>query len=206
MLDQRRALPARFEVYALKFHNSLKKSLAVLASAALAVSLASCAKSERAPEGTTSGAEATFVFAASSDPVMLDPAMASDGETFRAGPADVRGAGQRPSPAPPRPSRCWPPSGRASKDGLSYTFTLRDGVKFHDGTDFNGDAVCYNFDRWYNWTGVNQSENISYYYTSLFKGFKTGKTGGIYDSCSAPSAQPGRGQAQRSRSPRSSRR
>ncbi len=75
-----------------------------------------------------------------------------------------------------------------SKDGLSYTFTLRDGVKFHDGTDFNGAAVCYNFDRWYNWTGVNQSQNISYYYTSLFKGFKTGKTGGIYDSCSAPSA------------------
>ena len=75
-----------------------------------------------------------------------------------------------------------------SKDGLSYTFTLRDGVKFNDGTDFNGDAVCYNFDRWYNWTGVNQDPNISYYYTSLFKGFKTGKTGGIYDSCSAPSA------------------
>lgn len=32
-------------------------------------------------------------------------------------------------------------------DGLSYTFTLRSGVKFHDGTDFNADAVKFNIDR-----------------------------------------------------------
>ena len=33
-----------------------------------------------------------------------------------------------------------------SDDGLEYTFTLRQGVKFHDGTDFNADAVV----TWYN--------------------------------------------------------
>jgi peptide/nickel transport system substrate-binding protein len=32
--------------------------------------------------------------------------------------------------------------------GLSYTFNLRKGVKFHDGTPFNADAVVFNFDRW----------------------------------------------------------
>ncbi len=173
----------------MKFSQSLKKSLAVLASAALAVSLASCAKSARDPEGTASGGgeNSTFIFAASSDPVMLDPAMASDGETFRPARQIFEGlVGTKPGTTDLDPllATKW----ETSPDGLSYTFDLREGVKFHDGTDFNGTAVCANFDRWYNWEGVNQSENISYYYTSLFKGFKTGKTGGIYDSCSAPSA------------------
>jgi peptide/nickel transport system substrate-binding protein len=34
-----------------------------------------------------------------------------------------------------------------SPDGLSYTFKLREGVTFHDGTPFNADAVKFNFDR-----------------------------------------------------------
>lgn len=34
-----------------------------------------------------------------------------------------------------------------SDDGKVYTFTLRDGVTFHDGSDFNAEAVKFNFDR-----------------------------------------------------------
>lgn len=58
-----------------------------------------------------------------------------------------------------------------SADGLTYTFNLRTGVKFHDGTDFNADAVCYNYDRWKNFTGALASGDYAYYYGAVFGGF-----------------------------------
>lgn len=35
-------------------------------------------------------------------------------------------------------------------DGKTYTFTLRDDVKFSDGTEFDADAVIFNLKRWVN--------------------------------------------------------
>ena len=64
-----------------------------------------------------------------------------------------------------RSSRLWSPSkpgtgdeivpGLAeswtlSDDGLTYTFKIRSGVKFSDGTDLDAAAVKFNFDRWLN--------------------------------------------------------
>jgi peptide/nickel transport system substrate-binding protein len=58
-----------------------------------------------------------------------------------------------------------------SPDGLTYTFNLRTGVKFHDGTDFNADAVCYNYNRWKGFKGALASGDYSYYYAAVFGGY-----------------------------------
>lgn len=171
---------------------SLRRGVAATAAVALLAGFGGCVQSQRAttsPGATTGGdTKDTFVFAASSDPVMLDPAMASDGETFRVARQQFEGLlGTKPGTTELEPllATAW----KASDDNSSFTFTLRDGVKFSDGTDFNVEAVCANFDRWYNWTGINQSENITYYYGKLMRGFKTGANSGdaLYKNCEAKS-------------------
>ncbi|MFX1477755.1 MAG: ABC transporter substrate-binding protein [Promethearchaeota archaeon] len=48
---------------------------------------------------------------------------------------------------------CLAKSYDLSNDGLNLTCTLREGVKFHDGTPFNAAAVKWNFDRAYRLIG-----------------------------------------------------
>ncbi|GHF75333.1 peptide/nickel transport system substrate-binding protein [Amycolatopsis bartoniae] len=152
-------------------------------SGALAVSMSACA-SER---GSGGGADDTFVFGAAGAPKNFDPIFNDDGESFRPvrqmfdtlvtykpGTTELEGD----------LATAWTPS----PDGKSWTFTLRQGVKFHDGTPFNAAAVCFNFDRWYNMKGAAaQSQMI--YYGDVFEGFAKNEgdaTGSpVYKSCEA---------------------
>lgn len=43
---------------------------------------------------------------------------------------------------------CLAESWKSSEDGLTWTFKLRQGVRFHDGTVFDAKAVVFNFERW----------------------------------------------------------
>ena len=56
-----------------------------------------------------------------------------------------------------------------SSDSLTYTFKLREGVKFHDGTDFNCDAVKFNYDRWLNIPSDYTKAEITYYIDTVIK-------------------------------------
>jgi len=112
----------------------------------------------------------TFVFASSADPVLLDPALVSDGESLRITNQIFQSlVGFKPggSEVVPQLATSWTPS----SDALSWTFKLRTGVKFSDGTPFNAAAVCYNYERWYNFPATLQNPAVSYYWNTVFGGF-----------------------------------
>lgn len=88
----------------------------------------------------------TLVFAQATDAVSLDPHDITDGFSvnntiqmfdnlvqFRAGSFQVE----------PALAESW----TSSPDGLVWTFKLRRGVKFHDGTPFNAEAVKFTYER-----------------------------------------------------------
>ncbi|MEV4777397.1 ABC transporter substrate-binding protein [Microbacterium sp. LTA6] len=158
--------------------------LAVSGAALAALVLAGCVASDRGDGGseTAKDVDSTFVFAASSDPASLDPAFAQDGETFRVSRQMFEGlVGTEPGTADPAPllAEKW----ESAEDGMSHTFTLKEDVTFHDGTPFNAEAVCFNFDRWFNWTGLAASEALGYYYNKLFHGYASDPANAVYKSC-----------------------
>jgi peptide/nickel transport system substrate-binding protein len=88
----------------------------------------------------------TLIIARSGDSVGLDVVDETDGESFYIG-AQVYDGLLTFEPGTTRIKPALAESWEISEDGLEWTFHLREGVKFHDGTDFNADAVLFNFDR-----------------------------------------------------------
>ena len=134
---------------------------------ALAVFLASCGGSA----GNGAGAvNAMLVIARVKDAVILDPAQATDGMSlnltqemmkglveFKLGTFDVQ----------PAIAQSW----KMSSDGLHWTFELKKGLKFSDGTPIDAAAVKFNFDRW-RLTKNPYHQNYPYgYYADMFGGF-----------------------------------
>jgi len=152
--------------------------------------------SEADSEGgeAASGEGETLVFATSNEPVVLDGALVSDGESLRVIDQIFEGlvtleAGS--TEVAPLLAESWEPN----EDGTSWTFQLREGVTFHDGTEFNAEAVCFNFDRWYNFSGSFQNPDATYYWQTVFGGFanvepefaESVPETSLYESCEAVS-------------------
>ncbi|MFI6574303.1 ABC transporter substrate-binding protein [Nocardiopsis sp. NPDC050513] len=169
------------------FRKSSGRPLALLAAAASLVLVATaCAESDR--EGSGGDDSEPFVFASAGDISTLDPFFTSSGETFRysrqvfetlleheSGGTEIVGG----------LAEDW----EQSEDGTEWTFHLRDGVTFHDGEEFNAEAVCANFDRWYTMTGPYQDGNNSYYWQAIFGGFAENENEDLgeprFESCEA---------------------
>jgi len=140
--------------------------------------------------GTAGGASraGTLVFAGASDPTYLDPALVSDGESFRVTNQifeSLVGLKRGTTIVQPSLATSW-----SSKNAKDWNFNLRKGVKFHDGTPFNSAAVCYNYNRQYNFSGAFQDASATYYWQTVFGGFHHNAAGAglspsLYVGCTA---------------------
>lgn len=152
-----------------------------------ALILAACESERETGDGDLNETQ-PFVFGAPTDVRTLDPFFTTDGETFRVtrqiydtlldhepgGNEIVGGLAED-----------WD----SSEDGTEWTFQLHDGVTFHDGEELDAEAVCANFDRWYNFDGAYQDTNFSYYWQNMFGGFAENEedtdTEPGFESCTA---------------------
>lgn len=139
---------------------------ALIVIVALSAMLGACSSSDSDDESMQQNAKKILVFGHSGNSTSLDPAHMKEGDSShvtvnlyetlvnldRQGTTVVPGLAEK-----------WD----SSEDGLTYTFQLRKEVKFHDGTDFNADAVMKNFERW-----TNGDAKEFPYYGSVFSGFK----------------------------------
>jgi peptide/nickel transport system substrate-binding protein len=159
----------------------LKRLVKILPLAAMALVLvAGCG----GDDGGGGGGGDQLVFGTAADPVVLDGALVSDGESLRAIDQMFEGLvtlKEGSTEVVPALAESW----EADPAGTAWTFHLRDGVKFHDGTDFNADAVCFNFNRWYNFKGPFQQQSATYYWQTVFGGFSDKKTPSLFKSCEA---------------------
>jgi peptide/nickel transport system substrate-binding protein len=139
---------------------------------AISMFLAGCSSktNDDAKDGKDSGKDSaskkdTLVYGRGGDSTSLDPITTTEGETFKVTEnifETLLQYGDQDTTINPGLAEEW----KASPDGLTYTFNLRKGVKFHDGTDFNADAVVFNFDRWMN----GDADKFPYY--TMFGGYK----------------------------------
>jgi peptide/nickel transport system substrate-binding protein len=128
----------------------------------------------------------SMVYALNGDMALADPSLVSDGNSLFVEAQVVQGLlGLQPgtiSTVIPVLAAALP---TVSSDGLTYTFTLRTGIQFQDGTPFNADAVVFNYKRWQNYP-AGDLQTDAYYYGAVFGGFGTNSN---VASVSAPDEQ-----------------
>lgn len=134
------------------------------------------------PPSTPLEVDTTFTFATAADPKGLDPALALDTESYRVT-RQILQTLVAPDPVTGEPIPNLAVSWEEVDDGLAYSFELREGVTFHDGTPFNAEAVCANFERWYNLPVELRRTHTGLPFQSVFKAFFDQPDLSVYKDC-----------------------
>jgi len=161
-----------------KFRRQVVRFLGLAIAGVLAIVLTNCAAGQQpAPPPTATGETApagTLVYGSGGQPVNLEPGNVTDGNSlivqqqiynrlleFKPGTTELA----------PALATEW----SSTPDGKTWTFKLRSGVKFHDGTPFDAAAVVFNVGRWWDPNHPNGYRNAGKSYEiwqQIFGGFK----------------------------------
>ncbi|MEA5456608.1 ABC transporter substrate-binding protein [Sinomonas sp. JGH33] len=160
----------------------------LLQAAAVATLLSGCTpgpgpKPTPSADSTATPTE-SFVFATPAAPIGLDPAIVTDIDSLRVTRQVLEGlVATDPETGAPAPALAtqW----LQSADQLSYTFALRQNVRFHDGTPFTAAAVKANFDRWFSFSPAFRAGHATLPFTAVFKAHSDAPTLSVFKSCEA---------------------
>jgi peptide/nickel transport system substrate-binding protein len=133
-----------------------------------AITIAALAAAWGCSQGGAS--DQVLVFGRNKDAVKLDPAVVTDGMSLNVARITMEGLTRFKRGSfeiEPALATSW----KTSTDGKLWTFTLRHGVKFQDGTPFDAAAVKFNFDRWRLKNNPYHKWGDYSYYESQFGGF-----------------------------------
>ncbi|GAA5502171.1 periplasmic dipeptide transport protein [Deinococcus xinjiangensis] len=133
-----------------------------------------------------SASAVTLVYGAGGEPVSLDSGTITDGNSstpqmlvydtlvrFKKGTSNITSG----------LALQW----KANADSTEWTFALRPGVKFTDGTPMNADAVVFNINRWWDQAAPTGAKDTGKLFTSwqfIFGGFK-GESNSLFKSVRA---------------------
>ena len=134
--------------------------------------LSNCRNQPSTSPGATN--QGVLVYGSGGQPVNLEPGNITDGNSvivqdqiydrlleFKPGTTELA----------PSLATSW----SVSQDGKTWTFKLRSGVKFHDGSEFNAEAVKFNVERWWDEKHPNGYRDAGKNYQiwpQVFGGFK----------------------------------
>lgn len=119
---------------------------------------------------STGGADQEPMPASLSADVSLDPVQAADESSVQVN--DLLYDGLVTLNASGEPVGALAESWLVSEDGLEYTFTLRPGLTFSDGTPIDADAVIANFNRWFDPASPLRGSDTYDAFLTAFGGFK----------------------------------
>ncbi|MEM1344699.1 MAG: ABC transporter substrate-binding protein, partial [Pseudomonadota bacterium] len=127
------------------------RTTALLARRSLLAGAATLTLAALAPPSQAVADDSTLTIGIEADLARLDPHISTTWNTFKAllhlyegfVAEDLLATGVETPPIVPALAESW----TISEDKKTYTFTLREGVTFHDGEPWNAEAAKFNLDR-----------------------------------------------------------